>query len=78
MRQPSPQIRDQPHELIYEMEYLTSNQMKKLTAELLKYEIKLTKKSGKRKGSEYTFQSARSVAKVYLFMLLTIYIATSC
>jgi len=69
---------DKLHELINEMEYLTSNQKQKLTAELMKYEVNLTKKSGKCKGFEYTFQSARSIAKVYLFMLLTIYIATSC
>jgi hypothetical protein len=30
-------ITDQPHEVIHEMEYLTSNQKQNLTAELMKY-----------------------------------------
>ena len=46
----------QIRELINEMENLTSNQKQKLTAILKKHQVNLTKKPGKCRDFEYTFQ----------------------
>jgi len=46
----------QIRELITEVENLTSNQKQKLTAVLMRHQRSLTKKPGKCRGFEYTFQ----------------------
>jgi hypothetical protein len=47
---------DQIRELINELENLTSNQKQKLTAVLMKHQGNVTKKPGKCRSFEYTFQ----------------------
>jgi len=54
---------DQIRELINEMENLTFNQKQKLTAILMRHQGSLTKKPGKCRGFEYTFQMQGQLPK---------------